>query len=140
MKTFTTFTVAMSLVSKAVADFYIYGGVISSVEGVEDPEAYAVDAVNRGNCDAIDGSPALVGADGNEFFPYPEESFTLEDVLCNVALRFEKDGDNFRAIDDVTNGEVGYCTKGTGEIKFCTWGLVSAEYVEDYFCASQVCP
>ncbi|KAH8172039.1 hypothetical protein LIA77_08807 [Sarocladium implicatum] len=140
MKSFPILLTALGLATTAVADFYLIGEVISHVEGVEDPAVKAVSVADRGSCDGIDNSPDIDGATGDNFFPYPEEEFRTATPLCGIALRFNKDGDNYKVVDDVTGDDAGYCTRGNdAEVKFCTWGLVSAEYVEDYFCQSWVC-
>lgn len=141
MKLFSGLATALALITPALADFYLYAGVTVSDSGQpEKPEAYAVSSADRGNCDGIDHSPLLDGASGDTSYPWPENDFKTRDLLCGIDLKFIRNGNDYNVYDDGAGGnQVGTCTKGNGEIKFCYWGLISAEYQEDYFCRTSVC-
>ena len=139
MKLFTALAASLALVSPVFADFLLVGEVVSTENGPEDPNGKAVDSRVIGDCDAMDNSPDLDGADGNGQYPWPEEEFRTAEPLCGIALRFNKNGNDYNVFDDVTGDQVGTCGQGSGEIKFCFWGLVNAEYEYEYYCTSQVC-
>lgn len=130
---------ALAFASPVMADFFLYSGSMSDEFGTLPPEAKGVEAADRDNCNGIDSSPDLDGAEGDVSFPWPETTFKPEDVICGIALRFEKNGDNYDVFDDVTGDNVGSCTKGSEKITPCFFGAIAGDYIEDYSCASAVC-
>ena len=140
----TTFTAVLAtamatLPAAVMADFYLYDGYQTTPDGDDMIITRVTSQGDKGDCDGIDNTPELDGADGEYSYPWPEESFTSKDPLCDVTLRFEKDGDNYKAYDDATGEEVASCTEGSNETTPCFWGFISAEYNEAYYCESSVC-
>ncbi|KAH7037061.1 uncharacterized protein B0I36DRAFT_358808 [Microdochium trichocladiopsis] len=133
MKAFTIATFLLSASTTVLADFLLYDGAIVTEAAEPIVQTRAVSLDQRGNCDGIDNSPELDGAAGEYSYPWPEETFKVG--LCNISLRFIKNGNDYNVYDDGTGGQVGVCTRGSNEVKACFWGFISAEYNEAYICS-----
>lgn len=114
------------------ATFYLIDGAWVTESGDPHILTRAVKESDWPDCDPIDHSPELDGAEGDVGYPWPEDNFTVE--LCDKNLRFKKTGDDYDVYNDDSDKQIGVCTEGSGYVKSCFWGFISAQYAQSYKC------